>query len=156
MSGSYQTYSSWMQSIGGYGFVNDVTTGMPTPSTMYDISTVSINESFSPLFGIDMTFLNNLTAKIEYRKTRVLTLSMTNLMINEARSNDFVIGLGYKIADFRFSAPKKAIRSKSAKSRNKKTDDEVPEKNKNAARGGKSSVVVLNDFQRAAVFLGLH
>lgn len=138
--GSYQTYSSWMQSIGGYGFVNDVTTGMPTPSTMYDISTVSINESFSPLFGIDMTFLNNLTAKIEYRKTRVLTLSMTNLMINEARSNDFVIGLGYKIADFRFSAPKKAIRSKSTKGRNKKTDNEVPEKNKNAARGGKSSV----------------
>ena len=44
---------------------------------MYDISSVSINEAFSPLAGLDMTLNNNMTFKVEYRKTRVLTLSMT-------------------------------------------------------------------------------
>ena len=53
--------------MNGFGFINDVTTGNPVPSCMYDVSTVSINESFSPLFGIDMTFRNNLTAKVEMR-----------------------------------------------------------------------------------------
>ncbi len=48
-----------------------------------------------------MTFLNNLTMKAEYRRTRVLTLSMTSVQINESRSNDWVIGFGYKISNFR-------------------------------------------------------
>ena len=64
-------------------------------------STVSINEAFSPLLGVDATFQNNLTAKLEYRTTRVLSLSMTSIQINEALSRDWVVGLGYKIQDFR-------------------------------------------------------
>ncbi len=66
----------------------------------YNVPTVSLNESFSPLLGIDVTFNNNLTAKVEYRTTRVLNLSMTSIQINESRSNDWVIGLAYKINDF--------------------------------------------------------
>ena len=68
---------------------------------MYNVSTVSINEAFSPLLGIDMTFHNNLTCKVEYRTTRVLSLSMTSVQINEALSRDWVIGMGYKINDFK-------------------------------------------------------
>ena len=67
----------------------------------WNVPTVSINEAFSPLFGVDVTFLNNLTMKAEYRRTRVLNLSMTSVQINEARSNDIVVGFGYKISDFR-------------------------------------------------------
>ena len=67
----------------------------------WNVPTVSINESFSPLIGADVTFLNNMTVKAEYRRTRVLNLSMTSVQINESRSNDIVIGLGYKISDFR-------------------------------------------------------
>ena len=66
----------------------------------YNVPTISLNESFSPLLGIDLTFNNNLTAKVEYRTTRVLNLSMTSIQINESRSNDWVIGLAYKISDF--------------------------------------------------------
>lgn len=113
--GSYSTYSSFMEYMGGMGFVNDVTTGNPIPSSMYDVSTVSINESFSPLVGVDMTFLNNLTAKVEMRRTRVLTLSMTSQQITETRSNDFVFGVGYKIADLNLFAPKRTVRTSSKK-----------------------------------------
>lgn len=98
--GSYSSYSSYMDYMNGLGFITDATTGNPVPSSMYNVSTVSINEAFSPLLGIDMTFLNNLTCKLEYRTTRVLSLSMTSVQINEATSNDWVIGMGYKINNF--------------------------------------------------------
>ena len=63
-------------------------------------STVSINESFSPLLGVDATFHNDLTAKVEYRTTRTLNLSMTSIQLNESLSKDWVVGLAYKIHDF--------------------------------------------------------
>ena len=68
--------------------------------TLPSIPTVSINESFSPLIGVDATFKNNLTAKVEYRTTRTMNLSMTSVQLNEALSRDWVVGLGYKIQDF--------------------------------------------------------
>ena len=67
----------------------------------WSVPTVSINESFAPLFGIDATLNSGITLKAEYRKTRTLSLSTTSVQINEGRSNDWVIGAGYKISDFR-------------------------------------------------------
>ena len=98
--GSYASYSSWQEYMNGLGFITNMTTGALQPSSLYNVSTVSINESFSPLLGIDATFQNNLTAKVEYRTTRVLNLSMTSVQLNEALSRDWVVGLSYKIQDF--------------------------------------------------------
>ena len=114
--GSYNSYTSFMEYMDNLGFVQDVTTGNPVPSSPFDISSVSINESFSPLLGVDMTFNNNLTAKLEYKRTRVLNLSVTSQQVNETRSYDWVIGLGYKINDLKlFSSTKK----KKSRARNK-------------------------------------
>jgi cell surface protein SprA len=98
--GSYSSYSTFAEYMNGLGFITDSETGNPTPSSMFNVSTVSINEAFSPLLGIDMTFNNNLTAKLEYRTVRSVSLSMTSVQINEALSKDWVVGLGYKISDF--------------------------------------------------------
>lgn len=98
--GSYQSYSTWQEYMNGLGFISDATTGNPMPSSMYNISQVSINEAFSPLLGLDVTLQNNMTARLEYRQTRVLSLSMTSIQINEASSKDWVIGVGYKINNF--------------------------------------------------------
>ena len=97
--GSFASYSSWLGYSGDLGYVK-AADGSYTPSSMYNISTVSINELFSPLLGLDVTFNNNLTVKAEYKTTRQLNLSMTSVQINESRSNDWVIGFGYKISDF--------------------------------------------------------
>lgn len=110
--GSYSSYRAYNEFMGGLGFITDVTTGNPVPSCPYDISTVSINESFSPLFGLDVTFNNNITAKAEYRRTRVLTLSMSAMQITETRSNDLVIGAGYKITGLNLFAPKRTVKAK--------------------------------------------
>ena len=98
--GGYASYSSWKEYMDGLGFIVQ-TSGELQPSSMYNVSTVSINEAFSPLLGVDASFQNNLTAKVEYRTTRVLSLSMTSVQLNEALSRDWVIGMGYKIQDFR-------------------------------------------------------
>lgn len=99
--GSYSSYSTFQEYMNGLGFISDATTGNPVPGSMFNVSTVSINEAFSPLLGIDMTFHNNLTCKLEYRKTRVLSLSMTSIQVNEAVSNDWVVGMSYKINNFK-------------------------------------------------------
>ena len=98
--GSYSSYSTFMEYMNGLGFITDATTGAPIPNSMYNVSTVSINESFSPLLGIDVTLNNNMTVKAEYRTTRVLSLSMTSVQLNESSSHDWVIGAGYTINNF--------------------------------------------------------
>ena len=98
--GSYASYSTFMEYMNGLGFITDATTGSPIPNSMYNVSTVSINEAFSPLLGIDLTLQNNMTLKAEYRTTRVLSLSMTSVQINESSSHDWVIGAGYTINNF--------------------------------------------------------
>ena len=98
----------------GLGFVQNTTTGEYQPSSMYDISSVSINESFAPFLGLNLTFTNNMTLKMEYRTTRVLNLSLTSAQLNETGSKDFVIGWGYKIDDFKLSS---LLRSKKASAR---------------------------------------
>ena len=95
--GSYSSYSTFQEFMNGLGFVTNATTGMPVPSSMYNVSAVSINEAFSPLLGLDVTFNNNLTTRLEYRSTRVLNLSTTSVQINEAISRDWVLGMAYKV-----------------------------------------------------------
>ena len=95
--GSFNTFNSYMEYMNGRGFIEDVTSGNPIPSTMFNISSVSINESFAPLCGVNMTFLNDISARLEFRKTRVLTLSTTAVQVVETTSDDITAGASYKI-----------------------------------------------------------
>jgi gliding motility-related protein len=99
--GSYFSFSSYQEYMNGLGFIIDATSGNPIPNSMFNVSTVSVNEAFSPLLGIDMTFNSGMTAKLEYRTIRSLNLSMTSIQLNEAVSRDWVVGLGYRINDFK-------------------------------------------------------
>ncbi len=119
--GSYASYSTYREYMDGLGFITDATTGNPIPNSMYNVSTVSINESFAPLAGIDFTLNNNLSCKLEYRTTRVLSLSMTSVQLNESLSKDLVIGMGYKISNFNLFGSGTSRKIKGAQSgRNKK------------------------------------
>ncbi len=132
--GAYSSYSSWIEAFTGssLGFVESTTTETYVPSSMYNISTVSINESFAPLAGINVTLQNSMTLKLEYKYTRAVTLSMTSAQINETSSKDVVFGWGYKINDFRLSSlwgGSKSASSK-AKGKSKSKSNEKEETNK--------------------------
>ena len=125
--GAYNSYSSFMEYMGDWGFIKDVTTGNPIPSSMYNVSTVSINEQFSPFIGVNLDFNSGLTAGVSYNKIRTLNLSMTSVALTENFSNDIVFKLGYKIKDLNLFGAK-SIQSnegrKSKKSRNSRNKKE--------------------------------
>ena len=115
--------------------VGSYTSSTETASVLgWNVPSVSINESFAPLFGVDVTFLNNLTMKAEYRRTRVLTLSMTSVQINENRSNDIVLGLGYKLSDFRLFGSGTSRKIKKAQGGKSKKDSKNNESSKTSSK----------------------
>jgi cell surface protein SprA len=63
----------------------------------YDIGMISITEQFSPLLGVDVGLQNSLTARVEYKKQRSLTMSFINNQLTEVSSGELVIGTGYRI-----------------------------------------------------------
>ena len=136
--GSYASYSSWVEYMDGRGYVQ-AADGSYTPSSPFNISTVSINEAFSPLLGLDMTFNNNLTAKVEYKTTRVLTLSMTSVQINEALSKDWVIGFGYKISNFNLFGSGSSRKVKGSKKKGNQEQEE-PQKTQTNQRSTSKGV----------------
>ncbi len=138
--GSYQSYSTFVSLIGGadMGFITDATTGDLMPSSMYNVSTVSLNEAFSPLLGIDCTLNNGLTAKLEYKQTRVLTLSMTSVQLNETLSKDWVVGFGYKISNFNLFGSKRSRAISKAQKKNKGKGTDADDENKKAQENQKS------------------
>lgn len=69
----------------------------------YDIAAMNITEQFSPLLGIDVTMNNNVSSRLEYKKARNLTFSFANNQLTEIKTDEFILGLGYKIKDVSFS-----------------------------------------------------
>jgi len=64
------------------------------------IQNVTISEQFSPLIGLDATWLlfgQSLTTKFEYKKDRQSTLSLNNNQVTEILGQEIVVGLQSKI-----------------------------------------------------------
>ena len=101
--GSYTSYSTWVamsDDNNALGYIRDVQSNNPIPSSPYDISDVSINEQFSPLIGVNVAMKNSMTGKLEYRKQRNIALNLSSTQLIESASDEFVVGLGYLLKDF--------------------------------------------------------
>jgi len=62
----------------------------------FDVNIVTITEQFAPLIAFNISWVNSLTTNLEMRKTRALSLSLTNNQMIENYSNEYVIGVGYR------------------------------------------------------------
>lgn len=60
------------------------------------VPNITIHEEFSPLFGVDMMFTNQLSAKVEYKKSRTLSLSLVDYQLSEMRSTEYTIRAGWR------------------------------------------------------------
>ncbi len=101
--GSYTSFSTWVavdNDNSALGYIRDVQTNNPIPSSPFDISNVSLNEQFSPLVGVNAVLNNSMTTKLEYRKQRNLSLNLSSTQLIEAATDEFVVGFGYLINDF--------------------------------------------------------
>lgn len=109
--------TSYLTNLGFNGDVDNFPTEVNQEGnyiTEKQISSLSLNESMSPLIGFDMTIKtvkkNEPNVKVEIRKDRNMILSMTNLQITENKSTALVMGIGYK-----FKGVKNPFQSKKSK-----------------------------------------
>lgn len=68
----------------------------------YQFNQVTLFEQFVPFLGIDMRLKNNLTTTFEYRKSRTMSLSLSNSQLALQTDAAVVFGLGYRTTEFRF------------------------------------------------------
>ena len=64
-----------------------------------EIAQVTINEQFSPLFKLDLVWKNSLLTKLEFKRSRLLSLSLVNSQLTETQTREYVISAGYRISD---------------------------------------------------------
>ncbi len=69
----------------------------------HEIGHVSIIERFNPLINIDMTWLNNLMTRFEYRHSRNISLSFANNQITDITTKEIIIGTGYRFENLAFT-----------------------------------------------------
>lgn len=95
--GSYETFSS--TSMIDEEFYSDLIDGNVYLAPRYNISTVSFNERFNPIIGIDTKLNNNITTKFEVRNNRNVSLSLVNTEISETMGSEWIMGVGYVFKD---------------------------------------------------------
>ena len=99
---SYQTNLNY-EDLNKDGFTNEINYNNMSYHVLKEISQVTINEQFSPLFKLDMTWKNSLLTKIEIKRSRVIALSLANNQITETGSQEYIMGVGYRFKDVEFN-----------------------------------------------------
>ncbi|MDA9663588.1 cell surface protein SprA, partial [bacterium] len=98
--GSY--VSSLDYSDNGTGWSSTINPNTGNYFSQFEIGQVTINEQFSPLIKLDMTWKNSLITKLEIKRNRILNLSLSNNQLTEINGSEYVIGTGYRIKDLEF------------------------------------------------------
>jgi cell surface protein SprA len=112
--GSYATNLDFIDPYGdGFGIGARNSTG--DFISKYNIAAVTLSEQFSPLINADMTWHSGLITKVELKKDRTLSLSVTSSQVTELDGREIVIGTGYsfKIKELKLNSAyfKKPIKS---------------------------------------------
>jgi cell surface protein SprA len=84
-----------------------------------EIPQVIINEQMSPLLGVDVKLKNDMTFKIDFKKSRTLAMSFIDYQLAETRSTGYTAGFGYRMKNVNigFLTGKKTKKSKSKSKR---------------------------------------
>ncbi|MFC4666694.1 cell surface protein SprA [Falsiporphyromonas endometrii] len=69
-------------------------------SMPYNIPGITLDESFYPLIGVDMSFKNGIGLTTEWRMKRNLKLNLNAFQIIESSSNEYSLGISYKADNF--------------------------------------------------------
>ena len=61
-----------------------------------ELGSVAITEAMNPIIGINVSMKNSFQFKMEWKKTRSVTLSMANFQVTEVSNDELVFGAGYR------------------------------------------------------------
>ncbi len=90
---SYSTNSDYSENTSGISWVRDTQENF---ISQYQVNSVTLSETFSPLIGFNITWNNSLITKVEIAKSRGLSLSLTSDQLVETYNDKFTVGLGYR------------------------------------------------------------
>lgn len=76
-----------------YPLAQNDSTGRLVP--VYIINQVMISEQFVPLIGFNIRTKGNISTRLEFRKSRNLSLNMSNAQVTETKNNDITLDFGY-------------------------------------------------------------
>ena len=82
-----------------YPLAEDDSTGRLVP--VYIINQVMVSEQFVPLIGFNIRTKNNISTRLEFRKSRNLALNMSNAQVTETTNNDITLDLSYSKIGFK-------------------------------------------------------
>jgi cell surface protein SprA len=105
---SFTTNFDFESDQNGIGYIRDYQNNF-IPELLFNA--VSITEQFSPLAGIDITWVNSLITRFEMKKARTLALSLSNNQITESRNNEWIVGSGYRFKEVPLKFGDKAFES---------------------------------------------
>ncbi len=159
--GSYISNLDYSTENDGYSYVRDAQNNF---LAKYDIATININETFNPLIDIDITWLNNMTSRFEYRKTRNIMLSLTNNQAMELYNNEASLGFGYRFENMKMFVKTKSsqkslsndlnVRADFAYGKNKTVLRQLVEQNNQTTAGQESfSIKFSADYNLSQVFI---
>ena len=80
----------------GYPSFIDTTGGNTSFVPYFLVPNITISESFNPLFGFDVSFVNQLSASFEYKKSRTLSLSLIDYQLAENQSTEITVGVNWR------------------------------------------------------------
>jgi cell surface protein SprA len=80
----------------GFPMFVDTTSGQKRFVPYFLVPNITIQEQFDPLIEVDMTFTNQLQTRVEFRKSRTLSLSLIDYQLAENRSTEFTIGTSWR------------------------------------------------------------
>ncbi|GAA3601846.1 cell surface protein SprA [Flavivirga amylovorans] len=89
------------------------------------LSNINLTEMFSPLVRLDFEMNNSVKILAEVRKDRLLSLSFDNNLMTEALTNEYIIGLGYRIKDLKIRSKLAGPRKRVVSDLNMKADVSV-------------------------------
>jgi cell surface protein SprA len=78
----------------GYPSFRDDLTGNYIPYFL--VPNITISEQFAPLLEVDVTFTNQLSTRVEFKKSRQLSLSLIDYQLAENRSTEYTIGANWR------------------------------------------------------------
>lgn len=96
--GSYATNMNFDGNY--YIYANNIDTLSGNFITLYNIPSLVLSEQLSPLIGIDASWVNSLTTKFSFKKTRTLSMSFVDYRLTEIRSQEVTLGIGYRFSGF--------------------------------------------------------
>ncbi len=90
-----------------------------------DIPAIVIAESLSPLIGIQATFKNDISLRLDWKKSRNLSFTTSDLQLAESKSEEYLIDVGYRMKNvyipfLQFGSDKKKKKKKKEEEEDKK------------------------------------